>query len=157
MVLAISVIVPGAPKFTNLKAWFYSILKMISYSVEYSCILFHNFRSIEEHLKVRLGAREKHIVFHSACWGASGSFWKHRCGCSESLSRWVITSKPFNILLMHHQYCLPRSLPAALGNPPLWRRMSRRPADWPVHRQRQLPRLFEYPGYCCLRRNPPPP
>jgi hypothetical protein len=75
---------------------------MTSYSVEYSCILFRNFRSVEEHLKVRLRAPEKHIVLHSACSGASGSFWKDRCGCSELLSRWVMTSEPFYILLMYH-------------------------------------------------------
>jgi len=86
--------------FTNLQARFCSILKMTSYSVEYSCILFRNFRIVEEDLKVRLRAPEKHTVLHSACSGASGSFWKHRCGCSEWLSCWVMTSEPFYILLM---------------------------------------------------------
>jgi len=88
---------PGAPEwswrgvlysqhlrnFTDFKAWFYSILKMTSYSVEYSCILFRNFSTIEEHLSVRLRAPEKHIILHSACSVASGIFWKNRCGCSE--------------------------------------------------------------------------
>jgi len=45
-------------------------------------------------------AAEKHIVLHSACLQASGSFRKDQCCCSEMLSRWVITSELFYILLM---------------------------------------------------------
>ena len=44
-----------------------------------------------------LTAPEKHIVLHSACSGASGSFWKDWCGCSNLRSLRVMTSEPFYI------------------------------------------------------------
>jgi len=59
-----------------------------------------------------LRAPQKHIVWHSACSGPSGSFWKDRCGCSEELSRWVMTSEPFYILRM----LLLRHLPKCLND-----------------------------------------
>ena len=90
-------------KSTNLQARFYSILKTTSYSLEYSCILFYYFRTVEKHLKVLLRAPEKHIILHSACSGDSGSFWKDGCCSSELLSDWVITSEPLHILLMYIQ------------------------------------------------------
>ena len=50
IVLETSVIVPAAPKFYQLKGRFYSILKMTSHSLDYSCILFRYFRSVEKQL-----------------------------------------------------------------------------------------------------------
>jgi len=49
---------------------------MTSYSVEYSCILFRNFTSVEEHLTVGLRVPEKHIFCIQRVrelLGASGS------------------------------------------------------------------------------------
>jgi len=71
--------------FTNLKAWFYSILKISSYSLVYSSIRFSYFRSIEEHLNVLseylsstalciqpvrelLGASGRIVVAVQNCW-----------------------------------------------------------------------------------------
>ena len=98
---------------------------MTSYSGEYSCILFHNFRSVEENLKLRLRAPKKNIVLHSACSGASGRFWNYQCYCSEKLSHWVMTFKPFHILLM--------SVYKA------WRCMGARTKSWPFDTQRIIP------------------
>jgi len=93
---------PGAPEsswrrvsqsqqlqnFINLKAWFYSILKMTSYSLEYSCILFRYFRSLEEHLKYSQSTSGAHrfafSLFGSVWELLEGSVWLF--GIAESLS-----------------------------------------------------------------------
>ena len=73
---------------------------MTSYCLEYSCILFRYFKMHWGAPESTLRVPEKHIVLLSAWSGAYGSFWKDRCGYSEKLSCWVMTSEPFYILLM---------------------------------------------------------
>jgi len=43
---------------------------------------------------------EKHIIWHSACSGALGSFGKDQCSCSEKLRHWIMTSERCYMLLM---------------------------------------------------------
>jgi hypothetical protein len=61
----------------------------------------------------------EHIALHSAYLGVSGRIWKDQCGCAELLSCSVMTSKPFDILMvMVVLYLLCLMLTMGLGNQP---------------------------------------
>jgi len=78
-------------------------------------------------------APEMCISVHSACSRHSGSFGKNRCGCSELLSHWVMTSEPFYILLMVG----PANTPAPNESSMLWCLVDTSSCAWilPTHFQ----------------------